>query len=81
VVTEVETKCRSAGWGCLDCKRVLADHMEAALGPIRTRAAELTADPGRVSDTLASGAERAGAIARETMREVRDRMGFLGRSG
>lgn len=76
-LTEVEQKCRSAGWGCLDCKRVLADNMNTALAPIRERAAELKARPGDVTALLADGAARARAIARETMREVRDRMGFL----
>ncbi len=28
-VAEVAGKCRTAGWGCLDCKRVLADNMAA----------------------------------------------------
>jgi hypothetical protein len=36
----------------------------------------LRADPGQVSDALAEGAERCRAIARETMREVRDAMGI-----
>jgi tryptophanyl-tRNA synthetase len=35
-VTEVAEKCRSAGWGCIDCKRVLADNIIAALTPIAT---------------------------------------------
>jgi len=77
-VAEVDRKCRSAGWGCLDCKRVLADNMNATLSPIRERAAELKARPGEVTGLLADGAARARAIARETMRAVRDRMGFLG---
>ncbi|HEX9580679.1 MAG TPA: tryptophan--tRNA ligase, partial [Gemmatimonadales bacterium] len=34
-VEEVAHKCRTAGWGCLDCKRVLADNMAAALAPMR----------------------------------------------
>ena len=76
-VAEVERQCRSAGWGCLDCKRVLADNMNAALTPIRERAADLKARPGEVTGLLADGAARARAIARETMAEVRDRMGFL----
>jgi tryptophanyl-tRNA synthetase len=76
-VAQVERQCRSAGWGCLDCKRVLADNMNAALTPIRERAAELKARPGEVTALLADGAARARAIARETMAEVRDRMGFL----
>lgn len=76
-VRNVAAQCRSAGWGCLDCKRVLADNMAAALGPIRERAAALKADPDRVRDVLADGAARASAIARETMQTVRAAMGFL----
>ncbi len=73
----VAQNCRSAGWGCLDCKKVLADHMNAALGPIRARAAELNAAPDRVGQILGDGAARARRMAGETMREVRGRMGFF----
>jgi tryptophanyl-tRNA synthetase len=76
-VREVAIKCRGAQWGCLDCKRVLADNISAAFAPIRERAAALAAEPERVRAILADGAERAGAIARETMRAVRDAMGLL----
>ena len=77
VQAEVAQQCRTAGWGCLDCKRVLADHMIATLTPIRERAAELQAKPAGVRTRLREGAERARAIARRTMLEVRRRMGFL----
>jgi len=77
VQEHVAQQCRTAGWGCLDCKRVLADHMIAALTPIRERAARLQADPGGVRAVLRAGAERARAIARRTMAEVRRRMGLL----
>jgi tryptophanyl-tRNA synthetase len=76
-VEEVAAKCRSAGWGCLDCKRVLADHVAAEFAPMRERAAALRADPDRVRELLADGADRARAVAQETMREVRERMGLL----
>ena len=81
VQAEVALKCRTAGWGCLDCKRVLADHMIATLTPVRERAAELRASPGGVRATLRAGAERARAIARRTMHAVRQRMGFLEAAG
>jgi tryptophanyl-tRNA synthetase len=77
VQAEVALKCRTAGWGCLDCKRVLADQMIAALTPIRERAVELRAEPEGVRAMLRAGAERAGAIARRTMQAVRHQMGFL----
>ncbi len=76
-VATVADNCRGAKWGCLDCKRELATNMAAAFAPIRERAAELAAAPERLDEILATGAERARAIARETMREVRDRMGLL----
>ena len=76
-VETVAVNCRGALWGCLDCKRVLADNMAAALAPIRGRAAALEADPGSVERILADGAARAGALAAETLEMVQDRMGFL----
>jgi tryptophanyl-tRNA synthetase len=76
VVDTVHRNCRSAGWGCIDCKRALQESMESELTPIRRRARELRDDPERVADTLADGARRAGELAKETMGEVRDRMGF-----
>jgi tryptophanyl-tRNA synthetase len=75
-VAHVARQCRTAGWGCLDCKRVLADHMIATLAPIRTRAEELQADRAGVDAILARGAERARAIAGPTLDGVKRRMGF-----
>jgi tryptophanyl-tRNA synthetase len=76
-VAMVAENCRGARWGCLDCKRVLADNMIAVLSPIRERALELQEEPERVDQILADGASTARRIASETMREVRDRMGLL----
>jgi tryptophanyl-tRNA synthetase len=77
-VAEVAEKCRTAGWGCLDCKRRLADAMVATLTPIRTRAEQLKRSPEAVDADLARGAERARAIARHTLREAKRLMGFHG---
>ena len=77
VVEEVAVKCRTAGWGCLDCKRKLADYMIATLAPMRERAAALKRDPEGVTAQLGDGAKRARELAQRTMAEVRDRMGFL----
>ena len=76
-VAEVAQKCRTAGWGCLDCKRVLADNMIATLAPMRERAAALRGDPAGVLERLRSGAAKARELARRTIAEVRERMGFL----
>ncbi len=77
-VQEVAEKCRTAGWGCLDCKRRLADAMIETLTPIRLKAEALKTDPARMDAMLAQGAERAGTIAAGTLRGARQRMGFYG---
>jgi tryptophanyl-tRNA synthetase len=75
-VTHVAKQCSTAGWGCIDCKRVLHASMEAELVPIRARAKELIASPRKVSDALEAGAAAASKIAKKTMGEVRDAMGI-----
>lgn len=75
-VEHVAAQCSSAGWGCIDCKKVLLESMETELVPIRSRAAELRASPAILDEALAAGAARCRTLARETMRSVRGRMGF-----
>ena len=75
-VTHVAAQCRSAGWGCLDCKKVLMDGMMRELTPIRERALELEAHPEIVTDALATGAAKSGEIAERTMTTVRETMGL-----
>ena len=75
-VANVAQQCTTAGWGCIECKQVLAASMERELEPIRQRARELAADPARVTKILATGAERARTIARKTLAEVKQIMGL-----
>ncbi|MGQ0646957.1 MAG: tryptophan--tRNA ligase [Gemmatimonadaceae bacterium] len=75
-VEHVAVQCRTAGWGCIDCKKVLHGNMDRELTPIRARAAELQAAPARVRAILDDGASRASQIARRTMTEVRSAMGL-----
>ena len=49
-VEHVAVQCSTAGWGCIDCKKVLAESMETELVPIRSRAAALREEPARVDD-------------------------------
>jgi len=72
---ELAAACRSAGIGCIDCKKVLAGHLEAHVGPIRERHRAWMDRPDRLREVLSAGADRARDVARETLREVRERMG------
>jgi len=67
--------CRTAGIGCIECKMALAEHMIEELAPIRERYQALTADPEGVDDVIRAGRDSCSAIARETMDEVRRKIG------
>jgi tryptophanyl-tRNA synthetase len=75
-VEEVRAKCTTAGWGCVECKKVMFEHFDRELVPLRAKRAELLAKPEPVYAALAEGAERARALATPTMREVRAAMGL-----
>jgi tryptophanyl-tRNA synthetase len=75
-VEHVATQCRTAGWGCIDCKKVLHESMEKELAPIRARAAQIAANPQKMRADLAKGAEHARSIASGTMSEVKKKMGL-----
>ena len=72
----VQTGCRSAGIGCLDCKGPLIDSILKEQSPIRERAREYQEDTETVRGIISEGCEAARGIARETIREVRQAMGL-----
>jgi tryptophanyl-tRNA synthetase len=72
-----ETGCRSAAIGCLDCKQPLIEAIQGQQAQWRERADELLADPKRVHWIVEVGTERARAVARKTLREVRAAMGLI----
>jgi tryptophanyl-tRNA synthetase len=65
------------GKGYGDFKGDVAEAVIAMFAPIRTRFAELMADPGYLDTVLREGAAVAGPVAAATMRDVRDRVGLL----
>jgi tryptophanyl-tRNA synthetase len=76
-VREVETNCRSAAWGCIDCKKALLINVVSELAPIREKAMELQSNPKHVTEALEAGAAKARVVARETIRHVKGKMGLL----
>ncbi len=73
---EIRRLCETAGIGCVDDKRDLADGINAYLREFRERRRELAESPGRVREILAAGSERARAVASATVAEVYERMGL-----
>ncbi|MFC2040774.1 tryptophan--tRNA ligase [Chloroflexota bacterium] len=70
-------RCRQADIGCVEHKTILAQQINAALEPFRELRADLAAKPQYIKDVLADGAKRAKAIAGETIKEVKQRMGLI----
>ena len=62
-------------------KGALAERAVASLGPIGAEMKRLVADPEAIDAILIDGAERARAIAQETMDGVKDIVGFVRRRG
>ncbi|WP_256484748.1 tryptophan--tRNA ligase [Endozoicomonas sp. 4G] len=72
----VQNGCRSAGIGCLDCKKPLIEAVQAELEPIRTEARELESNPDVVKSIIAEGIEKTRDEAQDTLREVREAIGL-----
>jgi tryptophanyl-tRNA synthetase len=73
---ELAVGCRTAGIGCVDCKRPLIEAVLAELAPIQERAREYASDPALVRGIVNEGSEAAREEARETLEEVRRAMGL-----
>ena len=71
--SEVEREFEGAGYG--EFKQAVGEAVVEYLGPVRERYAELRPDETRLEEALAAGAEKARAIAAETLADVRERMG------
>lgn len=75
-VEEIDRECRKAGIGCVECKKRLIDRLNNALEPIREKRTQYAADRERVKQIISNATEKAQAIARKTMEEVRDAVGI-----
>jgi len=75
-IAEVSHGCRTAGIGCLECKKIMIKHVVAQLAPITERRAALEQRPQDVEDILLAGNHVAQQKAGETMTEVREAMGL-----
>jgi tryptophanyl-tRNA synthetase len=68
--------CTTAAIGCVDCKGRLAENIVEHFGPYHERRAELVAKPELVTEALRAGAEKARAIAKQTIGEVHAALGL-----
>lgn len=69
---EIIPACKKAEIGCVDCKKILTQHLNDRLAPFRARREELSKDAGFVDDLLSEGSRRAAETACTTMLQVRE---------
>jgi tryptophanyl-tRNA synthetase len=74
---EVEKGCKTAGIGCIDCKKMLFKNMRAEFLPIQEKAAALMKDEDYVTDVLRDGAQKCSVIAKQTIEEVHQALGLV----
>ncbi|MBT9460770.1 MAG: tryptophan--tRNA ligase [Rugosibacter sp.] len=72
----VQTGCRSAGIGCIECKQPVIEGILKEQEPMRERAKMYEEDPQLVRNIIADGCEKARKLAQETMRDVREAIGL-----
>jgi tryptophanyl-tRNA synthetase len=70
----VDTNCRTAGIGCVDCKRKLLERLGPDQERLRERREALLARPKDVEELVQLGTRRARAVAQRTMSDVRAAM-------
>lgn len=74
-VARIEEECKAGKFGCVACKKYLAENIDQVLAPYRERR-KLWEEDGKVERVLQEGAEKARITAAKTMDEVRKVMGF-----
>ena len=75
-IKKVDVGCRTAGIGCIECKKWMYDHMEKVLAPIRERRKQIVESGVPVRRILEEGTERARKVAEKKMKEVREAIGI-----
>lgn len=73
---QVAKGCRTAGIGCIECKKILIDNVFKVMEPIWKKRNELIRDPETLQDIVNRGTEKAAKVAEETMQLVREAMGL-----
>ena len=73
---ELDRGCRTAGIGCIDCKKVLFENIKNALSPIQDKRRHYEAHREEFLDVLYDGAKKAKSVAKNVMEEVKVSVGL-----
>ena len=74
IIKQIDTDCRTAAIGCIDCKRQVADAMVERFSPMWETRATFITRPKHTQEVVEEGRKRAATVASETMAEVKEAM-------
>ena len=74
VIKQIDTDCRTAAIGCIDCKKQVADAMVERFSPMWATRATFSAHPKQTQEVVEEGRKRAATVASKTMAEVKEAM-------
>ncbi len=78
LIKQIDSDCRNAKIGCVDCKKILHKNIMEELKPIQDKQKELIEKPDYVMDVLTEGGKRCREIAKQKMGDVKKAMGLYG---
>ena len=68
---QLNKECRTAGIGCVECKKIMGKSLLNFLEPIHDKRKDYESRPDFIADIVAAGCSKAREIAQKTMEEVR----------
>ena len=74
MVDQINSECRTAEIGCIDCKKFVADSMVERLSPIWEARKTLEGNPKRLEEVVQLGCKQATKVSQETISEVKEAM-------
>ncbi|MCL4479680.1 MAG: tryptophan--tRNA ligase [Deltaproteobacteria bacterium] len=72
----IDTGCRSADIGCIGCKKIVIEEINALLAPIREKREQLLQHPNLLKDIVEHGNNKAKTFASQTLKEVKEAIGL-----
>ncbi|MEK6537688.1 MAG: tryptophan--tRNA ligase, partial [Nitrospirota bacterium] len=76
IIQQVDAGCRTAGIGCIDCKKWLNSALLQKLEPIWERRTQYANNSSMVKGIVEAGTKRAHEVAQSVLEEVRDAVGL-----
>ena len=69
---QINSQCRTAEIGCVECKKIMVENLIQALAPIYEKRQYYESHPDMVTEIMEEGSRKAREIACSTMQEVRE---------